>query len=385
LFLPYSAEYVAEHFVHQDPDGRLFRRVDLRSPNPRPNLTYDYRASNGRVYKPHRNGWAVSLEVMKELDRQGRLFFPAKENARLRRKIYLDESPGVPLSDVWVDLRPIHASSDERIGYPTQKPEALLERIIRVGTDEGDVVLDPFCGCGTTIAACQTLKRKWIGIDITYAAISVIRNRFKKRHGVEITNVVGAPVTAQDAAVLAESDPYQFQWWALDLVGARPTEKKKGSDKGIDGRLYCHEFEGGPTKQVIFSVKAGTHILPAHVSELRGVIEREKAAIGVLITMHPPSRAMKIEAASGGSYTSPWGKHPRIQILTVEQLLKGEGIDYPPARQASVTYKPMALSEETTRQLSLFESGKTKRQLPITSTTPLFETLRPAKKRKKGA
>ena len=114
---------------------------------------------------------------MRQLDKEGRLFFPAKENARLRRKIYLDESPGVPLSDLWSDLPPIHASAAERLGYPTQKPEALLERIIRSSSDEGDLVLDPFCGCGTTIAAAQNLKRRWVGIDITHLAITLIRSR----------------------------------------------------------------------------------------------------------------------------------------------------------------------------------------------------------------
>jgi site-specific DNA-methyltransferase (adenine-specific) len=99
-FIPYSEPYIAEHFVHVDPDGRRFRRSDLRNPGVRPNLTYDYLASNGRLYRPHPNGWAVSLEVMKELDSQGRLFFPAKEDSRLRKKIYLDESPGVPLTDI---------------------------------------------------------------------------------------------------------------------------------------------------------------------------------------------------------------------------------------------------------------------------------------------
>src|ERR1017187_6580065 len=178
-FTPYSEAYIAEHFVHTDSDGRRFRRTDLRNPGVRPNLRYDYLASNGRLYRPHPNGWAVSLEVMKELDRQGRLFFPAKEDARLRKKIYLDESPGVPVTDVWDDLPPIHSGSQERLGYPTQKPQALLERIISASSDEGDVVLDPFCGCGTSIHAAQKLKREWIGIDITQLAISLIEKRLK--------------------------------------------------------------------------------------------------------------------------------------------------------------------------------------------------------------
>jgi site-specific DNA-methyltransferase (adenine-specific) len=375
----YSDSYMESHYSSVDEKGRRFTTRDLRSPNPRPNLTYDYKG-----YKPHPNGWSVARERMEELDAQGLLYYPRNKSGRIRLKRFLDEMPGSVVGNLWEDIPPVNSQAAERLGYQTQKPEALLERVIAASTNEGDVVLDPFCGCGTTIAAAHRLKRKWIGIDITYAAISVIRNRFKQRYGIEIANIAGAaPVTAQDAAALAEADPYQFQWWALDLVGARPTEQKKGADKGVDGRLYCHELEGGPTKQVIFSVKAGTHIMPAHVSELRGVVERERAVIGVLITMHPPTRAMKVEAATAGFYNSLWGKHQRIQILTVEQLLKGEGIDYPAARQASVTYKPTPLSEETTRQLSLFETGTKKRQPQLKA--PLFESLRPSKKAKKGA
>lgn len=358
-----------------DENGRRYQLTSLLNPNPdRPNLTYEFKG----VTKV----WRWTRDRMLEADRQGLIVVPKGGQGIPRFKRYLDEQEGIPVGDFWDDI-PIAAGA-ERLGYPTQKPEALLERIIKASTDQDGVVLDPFCGCGTTIAAAHELNRKWIGIDITYAAISVIRNRFKNRFGVELSNVTGAPVTVQDAAQLAESDPYQFQWWGLDLVGARPTEQKKGADKGIDGRLYCHEFEGGPTRQVIFSVKAGTHIVPAHVSELRGVVDREKATIGVLITMHPPSKAMKVEAATAGFYQSPWGKHPRLQILTVEQLLAGEGIDYPPARQASVTYKPMPLVPGSAEQLGLFDTGRKK--VPAMAKAPLFDAKQALRRRgKKGA
>lgn len=382
-FQPYEQAYISERFRFKDSDGRLWAEQNLASPNPRPNLTYPFTAKNGITYAPPGNGWKCEPSRMRQLDDEGRLHYPAKPNGRLRMKNYLDELPGVPIQDVWTDIGPLGGTSPERLGYQTQKPESLLDRIILTSTNPGDVVLDPFCGCGTTIAAAQRLNRSWIGIDITYAAISVIRNRFKSRFGIEISNVVGAPVTPHDAAVLAASEPYQFQWWALDLVGGRPDEQKKGKDKGIDGRLYCHEFEGGPTKQVIFSVKAGTHIVPAHVSELRGVIEREKAVIGVLLTMHPPTRAMRAEAASAGLYQSPWGKHPRLQILTVEQLLAGEAVDYPPARQASVTYKPMPLSADTTQQIGLFD--REPKRVPTMAKAPLLNVSRVPRKRRKGA
>ena len=182
-----------------------------------------------------------------------------------------------------MDRPECHRQAQERLGYPTQKPEALLERIIAASSNEGDVVLDPFCGCGTTIAAAQKLKRQWIGIDITSLAITLIRHRLADSFGAAATyEVVGEPVSLPDAAKLATDDPYQFQWWALGLVGARPAEGKKGADQGIDGRIYFHEGDNRETKQIIFSVKAGKLHAP-YVRDLRGVVEREKAAIGVLL------------------------------------------------------------------------------------------------------
>jgi hypothetical protein len=233
----------------------------------------------------------------------------------------------------------------ERLGYPTQKPEALLERIITASSDEGDVVLDPFCGCGTTVAAAQRLRRRWIGIDITHLAITLIRHRLRDAFGGQVAyQVIGEPVSLPDAKTLADQDPYQFQWWALGLVGARPVEQKKGADQGIDGRLYFHdEGESGKTKQVVLSVKAGqTNV--AHLRDLRGVVEREKAEIGVLITMQEPTQPMRTEGAGGGFYHSPgWNKdYPRLQILTVAELLEGKGVDMPPLHgvaEVNTTFK----------------------------------------------
>jgi site-specific DNA-methyltransferase (adenine-specific) len=334
IYVPYSDAYVAEHFVHLDPDGRRFRRVDLRSPNPRPNLCYDYLASNGRLYRPHRNGWAVSLEVMKELDQQRRLFFPAKEDARLRRKIYLDESPGVPVTDVWDDLPPIHASAQERLGYPTQKPEALLERIIRASSNEGDVVLDPFCGCGTAVCVAERLHRKWIGVDITHLAITLIRHRLQDTHGSELCpyEVLGDPKDLASAQALAQEDRYQFQWWALGLVDARPAQdvKKKGADSGIDGYINFVDDTSGKAKRVIVQVKSG-HVKAGDIRDLKGVLDREKAAIGAFITLEEATAPMKVEAVSAGFYESEHFKdrHPRVQILTIAELLAGKQLLYP--------------------------------------------------------
>jgi len=249
------------------------------------------------------------------------------------------------IDDVW-NLTYLMPAARERLGYPTQKPEALLDRVIGASSSKGDTVLDPFCGCGTSIASAQRLGRHWIGIDITNLAIALIKHRLWTGfgEGIEKTyRVIGEPVSIPDAQALADSDPYQFQWWALGLVGARPVEQKKGADKGIDGRLYFHDEPAGAkakTKQVILSVKAG-HTTVAHVRDLRGVLDREKAQIGVLLTMEPPTRPMKTEAASAGFYRSPgWNRdHPKMQILTIAELLEGKQIDMPPIRQTSTTFK----------------------------------------------
>ncbi|CAN5922590.1 site-specific DNA-methyltransferase [soil metagenome] len=359
-FEPYDDEYIATHFVHADADGRRFRRVDLRNPGVRPNLHYDFVASNGRTYKPHPNGWAVSRERMEVLDREGRLFFPAKEDARLRRKLYFDESPGVPISDNWVDIKPIFATGDERLGFPTQKPEALLERIISASSNAGDVVLDPFCGCGTAVAASQKLGRRWIGIDVTHLAINLIKTRLRDANGSAVQfGVIGEPTTVEDAADLASSDPYQFQWWALGLVGARPAEQKKGADKGIDGRIFFRD--GSPkdgTSQIILSVKAG-HLQATHVRDLVGVVQREKAAIGALISFEPPTKNMRAEAASAGFVETPWGKHPKIQLLTVGELLEGRRLDYPQTGGSNRTFKSAPKAKTAAKKTpSLFDADE---------------------------
>ena len=282
--------------------------------------------------------WAYPPTELDRMDAAGLIYWPSKSGGWPREKVLLDEAEGVALQDVWTDVSPLNSQAQERLGYPTQKPEALLERIIAASSDERDTVLDPFCGCGTTLAAAQRLKRRWIGIDITSLAISLIRNRlgdaFEGRAKFE---VVGEPVSSPDAAKLAKDDPYQFQWWALGLVGARPVEGKKGADKGIDGRIFFHEGDKDKTKQIILSVKAG-HVTVSQLRDLRGVLDREKAEIGVLLCMDEPTAPMRKEAASAGFYKSPWGEHSRLQILTIDDLLAGKTIDRPPA-QTSVTFK----------------------------------------------
>ena len=355
MFQPYDEANLdaktAGKYYHRDHSGRRYRLDNLTNPNPdRPNLTYDFLGVT-RV-------WRWTKERMRQAYDSG-LIVQSGPGRVPQLKRYLDEQRGRPLSDVWTDIPPINSMAQERLGYPTQKPEALLARIINASSNEGDLVLDPFCGCGTTITASQRLKRRWIGIDITHLAITLIKHRLRDAFGDQATyEVMGEPVSLPDADALAATDPYQFQWWALGLVGARPVEQKKGSDKGIDGRLYFHdEAEGGKTKQVILSVKAG-HTSVAHVHELRGVMEREQAQIGVLISMAEPTQPMRSEAASAGFYDSPGWKtrHPRLQILTVEELLGGKTIDMPAVAQQRATFKraPKAKADHA-QQLALDE------------------------------
>ena len=332
VYTEYDREYV-ENFYRfvESGTGRKYRKGDLTGPGGAAKGNPQYEVMGVTRY------WRYSKERMQELIRQGRVV-QTKPGSVPAYKRYLDEMPGVPLQDLWTDIRPIGSQAAERLGYPTQKPVALLERIIQSSSNEGDVVLDPFCGCGTTIAAAQKLGRRWIGIDITQLAISLIRYRLEDSFGKGCRfEVIGEPTSLPDAAALAEQDPYQFQWWTLGLVKARPADEKKGADQGIDGRRYFHdEGRGGKTKQIIFSVKAG-RVTVSHIRDLVGVISREKAEIGAFLSLEPPTSPMRREAASAGFYESPWGKHPRIQLLTIEDLLGGKSIDYPQA--TDVTFK----------------------------------------------
>ena len=316
-------------------DAAFFNKVYL--PYPDHEIEKRFKRSDDRGKYKDAELATFSESKLEQLKKEDRLII--NPSGKLRYKIYLDEIQGVLADDIWTDLFPINSQAQERLGYPTQKPEALLERIIQASSNPGDIVLDPFCGCGTAVIAAQKLGRQWIGIDITHVAITVMKRRLIETFEPDPNfEVIGEPTTLEDARELAATDPYQFQWWALGLVGARPIEQKKGADKGIDGRLYFHEKDGGETKQVIFSVKAGG-TNAAHVRDLHGVIDRENAAIGVLITMEEPTKPMRAEAASGEYYTSPWGAHPRLQILTVRELLEGKTIDMPPVKQVNVTYK----------------------------------------------
>jgi len=335
---PIDEDYFKAHDFEEDEKG-LFRKRDLTAPaHGGKSGQYEWKGKHPPVGRM----WSYTEENMRQLETEGRIAYTKTGMPRL--KIYEEKLKGVCYQDVWVRSELwLNSAAQERLGYPTQKPEALLERIIKSSSNEDDIVLDPFCGCGTAIAVAEKLKRRWIGIDITHLAINLIRKRLRDHFGEEVRkdyDIIGEPVSVTDAAELAKQDPFQFQSWALGLVGARiATSAKKGADKGIDGRLYFHDDKSGRSKQIILSVKAGENVNVAQVRDLRGVIEREKAEIGVLISMEPPSKPMTKEAAEAGFYKSPHveGNFPRLQIFTIEQLLRGEQIAYP--RLLDVTYK----------------------------------------------
>jgi len=299
--------------------------------------------------------------------------------------LYIDPAQGQPASDVWAfqpytqnlvwgsdfgideDVRWLSPRDAERLGYPTQKPLGLMARIIECCTEPGDIVLDPFCGCGTTIAAAQKLNRRWIGIDITHLAINLIKVRLADTFSRKILGnytVVGEPEDLQGAQALAEQDKYQFQYWALGLVGARPaaSQEKKGADKGIDGRLYITD-QDGQMRPVIISVKGG-HVTVNQIRDLRGVIERENAAIGVFISLEPPTGPMRKEAADAGFYNNQShvgeSQHPRLQLLTIEELLQGKRIDLPVQQEVrSFKQAPKAKATNVSNPLLDFDSKST--------------------------
>ncbi len=266
--------------------------------------------------------WRWTKERMLEADREGLIIVPKGGMGIPRYKRYLDEQEGIPVDDFWDDIELV--SGSESLGYPTQKPLALLERIIQASSDEGDVVLDPFCGCGTAVHAAETLKREWIGIDITHLAISLIEKRMKDAFPNIAFQVYGTPTDLDGARNLAERDKYQFQWWACSLVNAQPFQgKKKGSDGGIDGLIFFQDDNSG-VKKIIVSVKGGEHVSVTMLKDLIATVEREKVAIGLFVTLAEPTKPMITEAVSTGFYQSPKGAFSKIQILTIADLLSGK-------------------------------------------------------------
>ena len=326
---PYDQEYMRDYYRRSDDDGRRWMSDNLSAAG----LT-------GGGYEYEWNGvsrvWRVPKETMERLNSEGRLFHTA--SGMPRRKRYLDEMPGVPLQDVWTDIPPIGSRARERLGYPTQKPEALLERVILSSSNEGDVVLDPFCGCGTAIAVAERLNRRWIGVDITHLAVSLMKHRLADSFGERLSpyDVVGAPQDVASARALAEASEhdgrYQFEYWALGLVEARPAhDRRRGADAGVDGYVNFLDDDSGKVKRVIVQVKSG-RVGRAHIATLRGDMERQEAEMGLFITLERPTAPMLRDALSAGFYEPrhfPGRRFPRVQIRTVEELLAGNAPEIP--------------------------------------------------------
>ncbi|HUR61556.1 MAG TPA: DNA methyltransferase [Candidatus Thermoplasmatota archaeon] len=311
-----------------------FKAENLTAPHFSESRTYEWRGTHPGADRQ----WRFSKEELERLYSAGLILL--QKDGRPRKdglKEYLEEVEPPALQDIWTDIG-LGPTAGERLGYPTQKPEALLERIIQASSNEGDVVLDPFCGCGTAVAVAQRLKRNWVGIDITHLAISLMKHRLTG-FGVEAGkdyDVIGEPTTLDGAMELAKKDPYQFQWWALGLVGARPVEERKGADRGIDGRRVFFERsgKGSMKREVIFSVKAGGKIPANSVRDLRGTIEREQVDFGVLLSLAEPTRNMREDTLAAGSMSvqvyDGERKYPRLQCMTVADLLAGKTLDLPP-------------------------------------------------------
>ena len=350
-FTPFSSEQIAQQYYKVDENGRSYRLVTPTAKKPGGNTSYDWKG----VTPPKGRFWAYTREKMEEMDRKGLLYYSSTGQPYIR--YYLDERPGVAAQSMWTDVPPISPTAKERLGYQTQKPLALLERIIQASSNEGDIVLDPFCGCGTAVVAAQKLNRRWLGIDITHLAINLMRNRLRDSFPGIKFEVIGEPKDLSGAKALARQQPdgrYQFQWWALGLIGARPLgEKKKGADKGIDGVIHFIDEVSGKPKRVVIQVKSG-HVHAKDIRELKDVASSN--AMGVFITLQPPTGEMETEAVSAGYYHSPiWDKdYPKIQILTIEELLNGKAVDMPLQTQTSVTFaKAPKVSKEEGEQLSM--------------------------------
>jgi len=318
-------KYVERTFKYIGEKGRRYRIADLANPAPRPNLMYEYKG-----YKPPQNGWAISKQKMEQWDKEGRLHFPKDPNGRIQRKRFLDELKGKPVQNLWDDIKMISSQSSERLGYPTQKPIALLKRIIEASTNPGDVILDPFCGCGTAIYAAHLLGRKWIGCDIAILSIHLVQDVLLKRYGLQEGKdylVAGIPKSVEGAHDLFARDPHQFQHWAVELAGGFASAKFSG-DKGIDGRIHFETKEG--LKNMVLSVKGGSKPTPVWMRELGGVVQREEdTRMGGLICLEKPTKGMREEEADGGIYSCERRDYPRLQIRTIQDLLDGKWFDTP--------------------------------------------------------
>ncbi|RYZ92491.1 MAG: site-specific DNA-methyltransferase [Proteobacteria bacterium] len=326
-FTPYDPSYLETAYKNTDPDGRRWKSSDLTGPGGAAKGNPSYEFLGVTRY------WRYTRDNMEKLLQEGRIH-QSRPGSVPRMKHYLDEMPGIVLQDVWDDIAPLSGQALERLGYPTQKPISLLERIINASSHPGDVVLDPFCGCGTATVAAQKMGRQWIGIDITHLAISLIKYRFTDMFALQEKvdyDVIGVPTTAAEARALALQDRDSFQQFAIGLVPrAIPAQSKKGADRGIDGILYFRDDPRVEAKKGMIQVKSGAVSVP-YIRDFGHVMTREKATLGLFLSLESATKPMVQEAGQVGFYTTPLGdrKIPRLQIRTVGDLLEGRPFDVP--------------------------------------------------------
>lgn len=347
IYQPYDESYIEAFYRHKDSDGRLYCLDNIAGPGGAEKGNPSYEFLGVTRY------WRYSKERMEELYKEGRII-QTNPGSVPRYKRYLDEMPGVPLQDLWNDILPISSQAAERLGYPTQKPLELLERIIKASSNPGGIVLDPFCGCGTAVHAAQKLGRTWIGIDITHLAIGLIERRLKDAFPGIVFRIHGTPTDLDGARDLAVRNKYEFQYWACDLVNAQPFQnKKKGADSGIDGLIFFQDDKTS-AKKIIVSVKGGEHVTRTMLADLKNSVERDGAQIGLFLTLTEPTEPMKKEAINAGYYDSPLGKSfPKIQILTIAGLLSGsQSPEYPDLSRGGLSFKKPK-TEEKGDQLNL--------------------------------
>lgn len=336
-FNPYSDDYLRKHYRYSDDRGQ-YRLISMIGPGGAAKGNPYYEVMGVSRY------WRYSEQRMSELIADG-MVVQTKPGTVPQRKQYLEDGQGVAIQSLWEDIGSLQASAAERLGYPTQKPLALLERIIAASSNEGDVVLDPFCGCGTTIDAAQKLGRKWIGIDVTYLAVDLIQKRLRRTYGDQIDKsyeVHGIPTDLEGAKALFDANPFDFERWAVSLVNGEPNQKQVG-DKGVDGRI---RFWATPTSMgtCLVSVKGGKAVPPTNMRDLVGTVQSQNAEMGLLITMAAPTRGVKEEADKSGSYVSELTgtSYPRVQVITVPELLAHQRPKLPESVDPYMSAKPYA-------------------------------------------
>jgi DNA modification methylase len=326
MAMPYSHAQTKRY--KKGKDGRLYTGQDLTASRPNSDSgRFEWRGtmpSTGR-------GWGYTIEQLEEWWANGKILIKQDGTPRMDGlKVYLDEMPGKPPQSIWTDISRIANTSSERLGYPTQKPIALLQRIVQVSSNEGDVIFDPFCGCGTAVYAAHLLGRKWIGCDIAILSVRLIRDVLLKRYGLTENKdyeISGIPLSVEGAEELFDHDPHQFQHWAVELAGGFSSTKTTG-DKGIDGRIHFEVKK--KLNNMVLSVKGGK-LSPAFMRELRGTFEREQSdtKMGGLICLQQPTKGMREEAASAGIYTVLGKDYDKLQIRTIQELFDGKGFDTP--------------------------------------------------------